>query len=221
MWINASTDISHRYSAAGVGPRERHTVLSIAPEAPNAVARGADRGVPCGDGIVAEAVTVEPVPDVRHVPSREQGRTPQLLDGHVVHQGAHVPLVARRGVVPLRCRDQMDPPPEPLDGPLEPLDVIVHVMLPSLTGHQWSPENATVRARRPSTAIRRGPRGKPLRHRVRIPWLLPTTGRAVCCVARQRILPCDRVRPLNAIRDDLRDARRAARRRTPPCEGGR
>ena len=100
-WISASVVISQQYSAAGISPRDNNTVPSSAPPAPNAAVDVRQRRIPRRDRIRAELIAVEAVADVGHGRTIDERGHPQLLDGHVVHQRAHVPVGAGRRVVPL------------------------------------------------------------------------------------------------------------------------
>ena len=79
------------------------------------LARCRERGV---DRVVTEEVAVEPVTHVRDRAAAHQRLGPAVLAHHVVDQLAHVPLLARRRLVPLVRADGIDSVGPALDGAL-------------------------------------------------------------------------------------------------------
>ena len=80
-----------------------------------------DRAAEAGE-IVAELIAVEPAAHVGDRRTLQEGRNPELLDRHVVHEHPHVPLRIRCRVVPLLGADRMNMPAETFGRALEPLE---------------------------------------------------------------------------------------------------
>ena len=125
-WINASVVISQQYSAVGFSPLESDTVPSSAPGAPNAASEPFTAASHVATGSSPSWSPSKRPPMSATVDPCDERRHPQLLDGDVVDEHPHVPVVVRRRVVPLALADRVHVRAEAVDRPPEQHDELGH-----------------------------------------------------------------------------------------------